>query len=67
VAAEIFPSSLCVLRQGGVENRLKVKGSGSCIRNGGHRIITMSDVESGSKGRGDDSRSEAFAAEARAE
>ena len=32
VIAEIFPGSLCVLRQGGIKNCLKVKGRGGCIR-----------------------------------
>jgi hypothetical protein len=32
VIAEIIPSLICVLRQGGVEEHLKVGGGGSCIR-----------------------------------
>jgi hypothetical protein len=32
VVAEIFASLLGVLRQGCVENRLEVRGSGSCVR-----------------------------------
>jgi hypothetical protein len=32
VIAEIFPSSLCVFRQGGIKDYLKVRGSGGCIR-----------------------------------
>jgi hypothetical protein len=32
VITEIIPSLLCVLRQGGVEERLKVGGSGGCNR-----------------------------------
>ena len=47
VVAEIFSSLLGVLSQGGIENRLKVRGSGSCIRSQGHGIMMgkMSDVE----------------------
>ena len=32
VIAEIFPGSLCVLCQGGIENCFKVKGNGGCVR-----------------------------------
>ena len=66
VIAEIIPSFPCVLRQGGVEECLKVGGSGDCIRSGGHGIVMgeMSDVESGKEGRWDDSRSETLAAQA---
>ena len=66
VIAEIIPSLPCVLCQGGVEERLKVGGSGGCIRSGGHGIIMgeMLDVESGKEGRWDDSRSETLAAQA---
>jgi hypothetical protein len=36
MVAEIFASLLGVLRQGGIENRLEVRGNGSCIRSRGH-------------------------------
>jgi hypothetical protein len=36
VVAEIFASLLGVLCQGGIENRLEVIGSGSCISSRGH-------------------------------
>jgi hypothetical protein len=36
VVAEIFASLLGVLHQGRIENRLEVRGSGSCIRGRGH-------------------------------
>lgn len=36
VVAEVFAGLLCVLRQGGIKNRLKVRGSASCIRSRGH-------------------------------
>ena len=39
VVAEIIPSLLCVLRQGGVEDRLKVMGSGGCDRYQGHGMM----------------------------
>ena len=57
--AEIFPSSLCVLCQGGIKYCLKVKGSGGHIGGRGHGIIMgeMSDVEIRREERGDDSRS----------
>ena len=49
--AEIFPSSVCVLRQGGIKYCLKVKGSGGHIRGRGHGIIMgeMSDLRVGGK------------------
>jgi hypothetical protein len=66
VIAEIFPSTLSVLRQGGIKNCFEVRGSGGRIRGRRHGIIMgeMLDVEIGKEGRGDDSRGETFAAEA---
>ena len=41
--AEIFPSLLGVVCQGGIKNSLEVGGSESCIKSRGHEIMEMSD------------------------
>jgi hypothetical protein len=48
VVAEIFASLLGILRQGGIENCLEVRGNGGCIRSRGHGDKGYVDVVEGS-------------------